>query len=577
MVGLPARGKSYITKKLARYLNWMQHDCKIFNVGQRRRVLHADQEQQQNQNQQEHNQQDSSAHTEKKDKENPLETELRHSVREMTESSGGTTQPEDQHDVLPPPSLPAAILVNGEPPEQSRDAHHNPSPMTDLPSRVSSPQHTTETQTGQSQEVQAQSGLAQQQVELEHRTDRSRSIDQPASFFDPHNPDALRVREQIALSTLDELLDYILDEGGSVGILDATNSTLERRVALVDHIRERAGPELNVLFLESQCCDENLLQANMRLKLSGPDYRDKDPKLALEDFKNRMALYEESYVPLGEYEEAHDIPFLKVIDVSRKLVSHQVNGFLSSQVVYYLLNFNLSPRQIWITRHGESLDDVQGKIGGDANLSPDGIRYARALTRFMDSQHTQWADYQRRKSESVHFPPKPGDSTPPNPQYASQTTVVPNFCVWTAMMERAQQTVQFFDEDVYDVKEMRMLDEMNVGRMDGMTHAEVLAKFPEDYERRKKSKLHYRYPGTGGEGYLDLINRLKAVIVEIERMTDHILLVTHRSVARVLLAYFLGLKRENLTDLEIPLGVVYCLEPVCRLTTSSFFFCTRTN
>src|SRR6201996_5499926 len=39
MVGLPARGKSYITKKTARYLNWLQHDTKIFNVGERRRII----------------------------------------------------------------------------------------------------------------------------------------------------------------------------------------------------------------------------------------------------------------------------------------------------------------------------------------------------------------------------------------------------------------------------------------------------------------------------------------------------------------------------------------------------------
>ncbi|KAL8955187.1 MAG: hypothetical protein Q9183_006752, partial [Haloplaca sp. 2 TL-2023] len=38
MVGLPARGKSYVTKKMARYLNWLQHDTRIFNVGERRRV-----------------------------------------------------------------------------------------------------------------------------------------------------------------------------------------------------------------------------------------------------------------------------------------------------------------------------------------------------------------------------------------------------------------------------------------------------------------------------------------------------------------------------------------------------------
>lgn len=39
MVGLPARGKSYITEKLCRYLNWLQHEAKIFTVSDRRREL----------------------------------------------------------------------------------------------------------------------------------------------------------------------------------------------------------------------------------------------------------------------------------------------------------------------------------------------------------------------------------------------------------------------------------------------------------------------------------------------------------------------------------------------------------
>ena len=45
-------------------------------------------------------------------------------------------------------------------------------------------------------------------------------------------------------------------------------------------------------------------------------------------------------------------------------------------------------------------------------------------------------------------------------------------------------------------------------------------------------------------------------------MTDHVLLVGHRSVARVLLAYFKGLKREDVADLDVPLGMLYMLEPV---------------
>jgi 6-phosphofructo-2-kinase len=39
MVGLPARGKSYISKKLSRYLSWLGFRTKVFNVGNRRRVF----------------------------------------------------------------------------------------------------------------------------------------------------------------------------------------------------------------------------------------------------------------------------------------------------------------------------------------------------------------------------------------------------------------------------------------------------------------------------------------------------------------------------------------------------------
>ena len=50
----------------------------------------------------------------------------------------------------------------------------------------------------------------------------------------------------------------------------------------------------------------------MRLKLSGPDYKDQDPVTALADFKKRVSLYKKSYVPLGEYEEHNDMPYVQV-------------------------------------------------------------------------------------------------------------------------------------------------------------------------------------------------------------------------------------------------------------------------
>lgn len=471
-----------------------------------------------------------------------IDQQLVESVRRMSVNAAtfaaSPPSPPEKADALPPPALsvspPAEILVNG----QHVDA---PGPMP------LSPRGSLTVDTN---------------IESKRESEQKReSIDQSAAFFDPKNREAVQLREQVALATLDELLDYILDQGGSIGILDATNSTLERRKAIMDHIRQRAGPELGVLFLESRCVDPALLESNMRLKLSGPDYRTQDPMKALEDFKKRVALYEKSYVPLGEYEEQNDMAYVQMIDVGRKVVAHQTTGFLSSQVVYYLLNFNLSPRQIWITRHGESIDNQLGRIGGDSELSENGHKYGQALARFIDDQRQKWEAYQAQKVMTSHFPPHPGDSTPPNPSYGTQSNKPRNFCVWSSMMKRAIQTTSYFNDDDYDIKQMRMLDELYAGKMEGLTYDEIKTQYPEEYENRRKQKLSYRYPGPGGEGYLDVINRLRTVIVETERTIDHVLLVTHRSVARVLLAYFLGLDRDQVAGLDVPLGVLYMLEP----------------
>jgi len=302
----------------------------------------------------------------------------------------------------------------------------------------------------------------------------------------------------------------------------------------------------------------------MRLKLSGPDYKGKDPVKSLKDFQARVEQYEKKYEPLGDFEEKNDIPYCSMIDVGRKMVTYRTNGFLSVQAVTYLMNFNLAPRMIWLTRHGESADNVSGKIGGNSHLSKKGVQYAQALEKFVTKEWELWERRQVQKQATTHFPPLPGDTTPPNPEVEGQTGEAKNFCVWTSMLNRSIETAQFFNEDEFDIKQMRMLDELNAGSMDGMTYNEIRTKYKEEYETRKRDKLHYRYPGPGGEGYLDIISRLRKVILEVERMQDHVLLIGHRSVTRVLLAYFLGLKQEDISDLDVPLGVAYMIEPVSQ-------------
>lgn len=243
MVGLPARGKSYITKKLQRYLSWQQHDSRIFNVGNRRRVAAG--------------------------RKVPVHPKL---------------LPEPGH--LDPPVQAASILLNGLP----------------APHDVTSPD----------QEPEA---LDLNDVEGQEKEE----VDQSAQFFDPKNEKAAAMRDQVAMDTLNELMDYLLYSGGAVGILDATNSTKQRRQNIVNRIRERE-PKLGILFIESICEDKNLLEANMRLKLSGPDYRDKDPQKSLEDFKKRVAAYEGAYEPLGKYEEEHDLQYIQVCNINQPTV-----------------------------------------------------------------------------------------------------------------------------------------------------------------------------------------------------------------------------------------------------------------
>jgi 6-phosphofructo-2-kinase len=37
--------------------------------------------------------------------------------------------------------------------------------------------------------------------------------------------------------------------------------------------------------------------------------------------------------------------------------------------------------------------------------------------------------------------------------------------------------------------------------------------YPKEYKKREADKVHYRYPGVGGESYMDVMERLRPVII----------------------------------------------------------------
>src|SRR5687767_4473576 len=70
-------------------------------------------------------------------------------------------------------------------------------------------------------------------------------------FFDPHNPEGVKQRTQMALMALDDMLGWFA-QGGEVAIYDATNSTKERRRLIQERCVQNG---VRVIFIES-ICDE---------------------------------------------------------------------------------------------------------------------------------------------------------------------------------------------------------------------------------------------------------------------------------------------------------------------------------
>ena len=153
---------------------------------------------------------------------------------------------------------PSRILVNGEEPPE--DMTHDRLPSPALKARELEDHYSKTSSDPDGLKIFTNSETTGHKASTSQNGDPSNveTMDQSAHFFDPNNTKAAQIREEVAMATLDDLLDYILDQGGSVGIFDATNSTLERRKHIMEKIRQRAGPELGVLFLESLCIDENV-------------------------------------------------------------------------------------------------------------------------------------------------------------------------------------------------------------------------------------------------------------------------------------------------------------------------------
>ncbi|KAI9791831.1 MAG: Fructose-2,6-bisphosphatase [Peltula sp. TS41687] len=350
-----------------------------------------------------------------------------------------------------------------------------------------------------------------------------------ADFFDTSNPEGERLRRAAAEAAVTDMLRWFNEDKGVVSILDATNSTKARR----RWIRDRCmANNIDSIFVESKCDDEDLIMGNiLEVKTSSPDYKGLDPEVAAQDFRNRIRNYEKVYQTIDE-DEKH-LTYVKLINVGSQIIINRIQDYLQSRVVYYLMNLHIKPRSIWLSRHGESQYNIEGKIGGDADLSDRGEAYARALPDLVRN--------------SV------GDGRP--------------LTVWTSTLKRTIQTARHLPT-AYQKLEWKALDELDSGVCDGLTYQDIEDRYPDDFRARDDDKYNYRY--RGGESYRDVVIRLEPIIMELERGED-ILIVTHQAVLRCIYAYFMNVPQERSPWMEVPLHTLIRLTPKAYHTEEQRF------
>ncbi|KAJ7420007.1 6-phosphofructo-2-kinase/fructose-2,6-bisphosphatase 4 [Pitangus sulphuratus] len=335
-------------------------------------------------------------------------------------------------------------------------------------------------------------------------------------FFLPDNEEGLKIRKQCALAALNDVRQYLSEENGHVAVFDATNTTRERRETIYKFGEENGYKQV---------------------KLGSPDYVDCSNDEATEDFMKRIECYKNTYETLDETLDK-DLSYIKIMDVGRSYLVNRVMDHIQSRIVYYLMNIHVTPRSIYLCRHGESELNLKGRIGGDPGLSVRGKEFAKSLAQFINEQN------------------------------------IKDLKVWTSQMKRTIQTAEALG---VPYEQWKVLNEIDAGVCEEMTYEEIQENYPLEFALRDQDKYRYRYPK--GESYEDLVQRLEPVIMELERQ-ENVLVICHQAVMRCLLAYFLdkpaGCKVESIflnveavnthRDKPEPLGMSFAVKDALEET-----------
>ena len=176
-----------------------------------------------------------------------------------------------------------------------------------------------------------------------------------------------------------------------------------------------------------------------------------------------------------------------------------------------LFTYNMD---IFLTRHGESVYNTLGKLGGNSGLSKRGSIYAEKLANYFNKYD--------------------------------------NLKVITSKLDRTIETAAPL---IFTKESQICLNEINAGICEHFTYEEIKEKYPNINKSRSLDKLNYRYPE--GESYMDLIERVDYFINDLKKFSNKkILIIAHQAVLRAFIGLLSKKSYKDIPYISVPLHSV---------------------
>ncbi len=322
-------------------------------------------------------------------------------------------------------------------------------------------------------------------------------------FFDNNNEKGKNIRELIAQENINSASSF-LNKKGNIAILDATNSTIKRRELIKKKIKH------NTLFIE--CVNNNfkILKLSIINKSKISDFKSMDQKDAINSFKKRISFYEKSFERLDENN------MIKIDSFSNKIINEKITDhfYFYSRIRDILTSDNIT--NLFLARHGETLFNQKGKIGGNSSLTKKGKEQALEL-------------YNNLKNKKIKY-------------------------IFTSTKKRSINFAEFF-QNKKDIKIIKLseFNEINCGIFDSMTYNDIKKNYYNEYKSRTKDKYNYQY--INGESYKDLKKRVYLGLRKAIYLSDggnDILIIGHQAVNRAILSCFMFRNEEDVPYIHIP-------------------------